>query len=71
MEIYVILGNIIREARLEKKMTMKELAKRVGVTESAIHHYEMGIRKMTFDTFGDICKVLGLDVLEVTKVIYK
>lgn len=71
MEIYVKLGEIIRETRLNKKMTMKELANKVGITESAIHHYEMGVRKMSFDTFANICKTLELDSGEVTKRIIK
>ena len=71
MEIYVKLGEINRETRLNKKMTMKELANKVGITESAIHHYEMGVRKMSFDTFADICKALELDSGEVTKRIIK
>ena len=71
MEIYKKLGDIIRTERLNKKMTMKELAQKVGVTEGAIHHYEIGIRKMTFDTFADICKALDLNATEVTKKIIK
>ena len=71
MEIYVKLGEIIRETRLNKKMTMKELANKVGITESAIHHYEIGVRKMSFDTFANICKALDLDSAEVTKRIIK
>lgn len=70
MEIYVKLGEIIRDKRLEKNMTMKELGKRTGFSDVGILHYEKGERKMSFDTFLDICNVLELDPLEVTKEIY-
>ena len=71
MEIYKRLGLTIREARLNKRMTMKELAAKVGITESAVHHYENGVRKMSFDTFASICKALDLNPSEVTKRILK
>ena len=71
MEIYKELGEIVRNARIDRGMTMKDLAVRVGITESAIHHYEMGVRKMSFDTFVDICKALGLDSIEVAKKVLK
>lgn len=71
MEIYVKLGEIIRNQRQFKKMTMKELATKVGITESAIHHYEMGVRKMNFDTFANICEALDLNAEDVTRKILK
>ena len=71
MEIYKKLGDIIREERLNKKMTMKELGEKIGITEGAVHHYEMGIRKMSFDTFANICKALNIDATEITKRIIK
>lgn len=67
MNVNEKIGKIIREARLEKKMTMKELGKRVGVAESTIHHYEMGERGMSLETFFNICQILNLDVNEVLK----
>lgn len=70
MEIYIKLGEIIRKRRLEKKMTMKELGEKTGFSDVGILHYEKGERKMSFDTFLDICKVLELDPLKVTESIY-
>lgn len=65
--VYKKLGNCIRIKRLDKKMTMKELGKRIGVSEGTISRYETGERKITFDSFVDICKVLDLNPLDVVK----
>lgn len=65
--VYKKLGNYIRIKRLDKKMTMKELGKRIGVSEGTISRYETGERKITFDSFVDICKVLDLNPLDVVK----
>lgn len=37
------IGNRIRQVRLERRMTMEELAEKVGVQKSAINKYEKGM----------------------------
>lgn len=61
------LGEIIRRERKAKRLTMKELGKRVGASESTIQHYETGFRGMTIDMFFNICDVLNLDVNEIRR----
>lgn len=71
--------NKIREARLAKGLTMKELGKRVGVSEGAISHYELGQRQANYETLlkiGEVLDVsvaylLGEDVTSIPAVISK
>ena len=50
----------IREARKEKALTMKELAQKVGVVESAISMYENGKREPDYSTLVKIADVLNV-----------
>lgn len=45
------VGSLIRQKRLELKLTQKELAARIGVTDKAVSQWERGI------CFPDICMV--------------
>ena len=65
MNINEKIGKIIRNARLDKRMTMKDLAKLIGYSEVAMHNYEMGERRMSLETFFNICQILDLDANEV------
>lgn len=49
---------MMRDARKAKGLTMKELGKLVGVSESAISQYETGKREMDFETLLRIGEVL-------------
>lgn len=68
---YEKLGTILRNARLDKRMTMKDLCERTGLKEVAIHQYETGKRKISLEIFFKVCKVLDLDVDEVQKELNK
>lgn len=57
-----ILGKQIRKLRKEKKMTMKELAKNVDVTEQAISQYERGIRTPSQQIVKKIALALDVDI---------
>ena len=36
------IGNAIKQLRLKRMLTQRQLAKKIGVTQSAIAHYESG-----------------------------
>lgn len=58
------IGNRIREKRLEKEWTLKELAKKVGVASSTILRYENGeISKIKLPVVESIAKALAVDPL--------
>lgn len=67
MNVNEKIGKIIRNARLYKRMTMKDLGKLTGYSEVAIHNYETGARGMSLETFFSICQILDLDINEVQK----
>lgn len=55
-------GDIIRTYRKRKKLTMKELGQKVGVSEQAISQYERSIRTPNVITLQKICMVLNLPI---------
>lgn len=61
----VIIVEMMRKPRKEKRMTMKELGEAVGLSQTAIHHYEIGDRQPPVDVLVAIADVLGcsLDLL--------
>ena len=56
----VIPVNRIREARKAKSLIMKELAQKIGVTESTISMYETGKREPDLETLVRIADVLDV-----------
>jgi len=54
------LGNL-RRLRKERKMTLSELARQVGVTEVCLCRYENGKRKMPVEMAKKIADVLGCE----------
>lgn len=61
MDKYLI-GNRLREARDEKKLTQEKLAEIVGLTPVAISNIENGTSSPKFTTIVAITKVLGISL---------
>lgn len=55
----------IRDIRKARHMTMKELGKKVGVTESAIQLYETGKRKPDYEMLLKLSEALDCTVLDL------
>jgi transcriptional regulator with XRE-family HTH domain len=51
-------------AARKKKITQKELAERLGVTEMTIHRAETG-KNASYELLSDICREIGLDVKKI------
>ena len=46
------MSNIsIKEIRKSKGLSQKELAKKIGIADCTLAHYESGIRKITLEMF--------------------
>ena len=61
LDYYSRIGAQIKVARDAKKMTLKELGKRVGISESMAHRYEKGnIRGFKTDRLSQIADALGV-----------
>ena len=57
----MIIGERLREARLEKGMTQLELGNLLGVSKVSVWGYETGMRTPTMKNFLDLIKILDLD----------
>jgi len=53
------ISALVRKIRLEKGMTMQELASKSGVERSFLSRLERGHREWTVDTLDCICRGLG------------
>lgn len=59
-------GELIRKYRKEKNLTMKELGKKVGVSEQAISQYERGIRNVNLETLIKLSDALNVTINNLT-----
>ena len=62
---YAGIGMRIRNARKEKGMSQDELAEKCGICLSFMGHIERGTRRMSLETFANICAILQLDAGEL------
>lgn len=56
------MGQVIREARREEKITQTELGKRIGANKSYISRIENGLIDPTISTIYSIITALGLRI---------
>lgn len=56
------LGERIKEARLRKKLTQKQLAKLLNVTDATVNRYEKNVRKPDAEMLKRIAEILGVSV---------
>ncbi|MDE6558017.1 MAG: helix-turn-helix domain-containing protein [Clostridia bacterium] len=54
------LGRKLKELRIEKGLTQKEVSLMLGSTRNAFTNYEMGIREPSLDTLKKICQIFGV-----------
>lgn len=55
------IGRLIRKARKDKRLTLEELAQRIGVSRSAVNQWELGTSTPESKRFPSICSVLEID----------
>ncbi|QUI60659.1 helix-turn-helix domain-containing protein [Wolbachia endosymbiont of Spodoptera picta] len=60
--IYYRIGQRIREWRLIKRYTQKDLANKVGLTLKEIHEYEIGYTAISFDKLYQIAEGLSVNI---------
>jgi len=56
------LRNILKEKRLELKLTQRDLGERLNTPHTFVNKYEVGERYLTFTEVIDICKNLKIDI---------
>lgn len=59
------IGNRIKRARRKAKLTQKELAERIGKTESSVRKYEVGKTTIPIDVIAEIAYVLDVPALDL------
>ena len=59
------IGSIIKYRRNEYKMTQKELAEKLHISEDAVHNYEKGKNDVPAYLIKDICLVLQISPLDL------
>lgn len=57
-----MLGNIIKKLRVEQKLTQKDLAKKIGVSESAVSMYERNEREPNMEIIKNIANVFDVEI---------
>ncbi|MDR2973175.1 MAG: helix-turn-helix domain-containing protein, partial [Propionibacteriaceae bacterium] len=57
------IGQLVREARTNRRMTQVELAKALNTSQSAIGRIEAGNQNLSLDTLGRISDVLGVQLI--------
>lgn len=65
------VGNIIRKARLEQKMTQKQLADKMDISDKAISKWECGYGNPDICFILKLSNILNIDVQELLKVYEK
>ncbi|WP_353285453.1 helix-turn-helix domain-containing protein [Wolbachia endosymbiont (group A) of Beris morrisii] len=60
--IYYKIGQRIKEWRLIRRNTQKDLADKVGLTAKEIHEYERGYTAVSFDKLYEIAELLSVNI---------
>jgi DNA-binding Xre family transcriptional regulator len=61
------LGVKIREARIDKEMSQKDLASAVGMKQPDISKIEEGKKNITLETLARICRCLDIEQIKIKK----
>ena len=62
--LYVKIGKQIKEARIEKGLTLAEVGEKVGKTKVSIKRYEDASVRIDMETLREICDILDLQVVD-------
>ncbi|HEC8330350.1 TPA: helix-turn-helix transcriptional regulator [Providencia rettgeri] len=67
--IYALLGNHLRKARVSKGLSGNELGSVIQLSQQQVSRYELGINKLSLDKLIEIVIFLDIDINEITKLI--
>lgn len=65
--ILLTVGQILKEERIQKGLSQKQLAHQTGLTQPVISQIEEGKKNITFFTLVRICKVLDIKTIDIEK----
>ena len=62
------IGQKIKELRIQKSMTQKELANILNISQQALSHYEMGDRDISLELLKKICVIFDITSDELLEI---
>lgn len=65
LEALRLLGQSIRAARIERRMTTAELAERIGISRPSLHRIERGDPKIAIGSAFEAATIVGVPLFEV------
>lgn len=63
--LFLNIGKILREARIQKGLSQKELSLIIGIEQSDISKIEKGKKNITLGTLSRLCKALGIKKIDM------
>lgn len=64
-DLYV--GSFMKKARIDKGYTFARFAEVSGIPHSTYYYYEAGFSSVPYSTIIKLCKVLDIDLVELTE----
>lgn len=61
------LGSILRQKRKDRKLTLKTIAEKAGISEGFLSQVENDVSSPSVDTLVNICNAVGIEAGEVFK----
>lgn len=66
---YLMMGDILKERRLKKRLSKNKLAQLVGISQPEVTRIENGIRTVpNLITIINMCEILGIDFISLLKI---
>ncbi len=70
MSMFVRLGSLLKEKRIDKGITQMSLARELGYSSPQfVSNWERGMCSPAFDTLPTVCKLLGIPKREIIEII--
>ena len=63
----LLFAALLREARVEAKLSQQDLAEKLGTYKSMVSRFELGERRLDIVEIRQICKALGQDFVKFIK----
>lgn len=61
------IGFELRSQRLLKRMTIQQVADKLGKSKNTVSYYELGKINITINDLIDYCEAVGCDYIEILK----
>lgn len=63
--LFLKIGRMLKEARIQRGLSQKELAFRVGMKQPDLSIIEEGKKNITLETLSRLCKILGIKKINI------